>query len=288
MVLFAVGLNLSGVFQFGASLAGAGQGLAMRGGHAGSFFTGLLAVLVATPCTAPFMAAVIAAALAAPYALFAVIPGLARRLPRPGPWMDVLKGALAFPMYAASAWLIWVVSLQAGADGVLATLAGLVLVGFAAWSYALATSSARRLAMLAPIIALLLTAGALSTLHDTAAPSTASAEGTEPFTPARLAELRAQGRPVFVNMTAAWCVSCLVNERIALSPTAVHQSFRDHGVAYLKGDWTRGDPAITAFLREHAHEGVPFYVLYPPGHPQPTILSQILTESEILTELAKL
>ena len=306
LLLFAVGLNLSGVFQFGTSLAGAGQNLATSGGHLGSFFTGLLAVLVATPCTAPFMAAAIAAALAsppaitiaiflamglglaAPYALFAAIPGLARRLPRPGPWMDVLKGALAFPMYAASAWLIWVVSLQAGADGVLATLAGLVLVGFAAWSYALATSSARRLALLAPIIALLLTAGALSTLHDTAAPSTASAEGTEPFTPARLAELRAQGRPVFVNMTAAWCVSCLVNERIALSPAAVHQSFRDHGVAYLKGDWTRGDPAITAFLREHAHEGVPFYVLYPPGQPQPTILSQILTESEILDVLAKL
>ena len=160
-VLFAVGLNLSGVFQVGTKLAGAGQGLTEKGGHGGSFFTGLLAVLVATPCTAPFMGAAVAAALvapapvtvlvflalglgmAAPYALLALAPGLARALPRPGPWMDVLKGALAFPMYAASAWLIWVVSLQAGPLGVLATGAGMVLVGFAAWSFGLAQTAGR-------------------------------------------------------------------------------------------------------------------------------------------------
>ena len=155
-VLFAVGLNLSGVFEVGGRVAGAGQGLAAQGGHAGSFFTGLLAVVVATPCTAPFMGAAIAAALAAPgwvamlvfvamglglaapYALLAAVPALARGLPKPGAWMDVLKGVLAFPMYAAAAWLLWVVSLQAGPQGVLVVGAGLVLLGFAAWALGMA------------------------------------------------------------------------------------------------------------------------------------------------------
>ena len=304
-VMLAVGLNLSGVFHVGGRLAGAGQGLAARPGHAGSFFTGLLAVLVATPCTAPFMGVAIAAALAAPpaitllvfaamglglaapYALLALVPSLARVLPRPGPWMDVLKGALAFPLYGAVAWLVWVISLQAGSPGLLATMGGLVLTGFAAWTFGLAQASGRRLgygaALLAAAVALALLPGI------TPAPAVAGpvAEGTEPFTPARLATLRAQGRPVFVNMTAAWCVSCLVNERLALSPEPVRRAFADHRVTYLKGDWTRGDPAITTFLREHARDGVPLYVMYPAGSGAPTILPQVLTESGMLTQLQR-
>ena len=303
-VLLAVGLNLSGVFQVGGGLAGAGQGLAAKQGHSGSFFTGLLAVLVATPCTAPFMGAAIAAALAAPavvtllvfaamglglaapYALLAVVPALARLLPRPGAWMDVLKGVLAFPMYGAAAWLVWVVSLQAGSSGLLATMAGLVALGFAAWAVGLAQASGRRFGYGAAVLA---AAGAIAVLPSVAtAPAVASSvasEGTEPFTLARLAALRAEGRPVFVNMTAAWCVSCLVNERVALSPEPVRRAFADHKVAYLKGDWTRGDPAITTFLREHARDGVPLYVLYPAASGTPRVLPQILTESEMLTQL---
>jgi thiol:disulfide interchange protein len=116
----------------------------------------------------------------------------------------------------------------------------------------------------------------------------ASTEGTEPFSAARLATLRNEGRPVFVNMTAAWCVTCLVNERLALAPAAVQRSFASHNVAYLKGDWTRGDPEITAFLRSHARDGVPLYVLYPPSPAMPAVLPQILTEAAMLDQLAKL
>ena len=306
-LLFGVGLNLSGVFQVGAGLAGAGQGLAGREGHAGSFFTGLLAVLVATPCTAPFMGAALAAGLAAPgwvtmlvfttmglglaapYALLAAAPGLARALPRPGAWMDVLKGALAFPMYGAAAWLVWVLSLQAGPGGVLAAGAGMVLLGLAAWALGLAQAAGRgrRLGYGVAVAAAL---AALAVLPGIAAapPAQAATEGTEPFTPARLAALRAEGRPVFVNMTAAWCVTCLVNERVALSPEPVRRAFADRHVAYLKGDWTRADPTITAFLREHARDGVPLYVLFPQGSAAPRVLPQILTESEMLAQLATL
>jgi len=305
-VLLAVGLNLSGVFRVGARLAGAGQGLASRPGHAGSFFTGLLAVLVATPCTAPFMGAAIAAALAAPavlsllvfaamglglaapYAILALVPGLARLLPRPGAWMDVLKGVLAFPMYGAAAWLVWVISLQAGSAGLLATMAGMVLLGFAAWALGLAQTSGWRIGYGAAGLALMAVFGLLPSVA-AAPPASAvtTTDGIEPFSAARLAALRAEGRPVFVNMTAAWCVSCLVNERVALSASAVRQAFTDHRVTYLKGDWTRGDPAITAFLREHARDGVPLYVLYPAGSGAPDVLPQILTESEMLSQLQR-
>ena len=309
-VLFGVGLNLSGVFGVGARLAGAGQGLAAQGGHAGSFFTGLLAVLVATPCTAPFMGAAVATALAAPpavtmavflamglglaapYVALAVLPGAARLLPRPGPWMDVLRGALAFPMYGAAAWLVWVVSLQAGSDGVLATAAGLVLVALAAWSLGLAQAAGRRGRRLGGGVALASVLGAVAILAGIGmaptAPAQAASEGAERFSAARLAALREEGRPVFVNMTAAWCVTCLVNERVALSPAPVRRAFADHGVAYLKGDWTRGDPEITAFLRGHARDGVPLYVLYPPGPAAPSVLPQILTEGTMLDQLGKL
>lgn len=306
-VMVAVGLNLSGVYGVATRLAGAGQGLAMREGHAGSFFTGLLAVLVATPCTAPFMGTAIAAALlapvavtllvfaamglglAAPYALLAFAPGLARRLPKPGPWMDVLRGVLAFPMYAAAAWLLWVLSLQAGPDGVLYALIGTVLVGFAAWALGLAQRGAGRTSRRAGhVAAAVAVAGALLLLPSlsatSAAPAARVAEGTEPYSAARLAALRAEGRPVFVNMTAAWCVTCLVNERVALAPDAVRRAFADRNVAYLKGDWTRGDPEITAFLRSHARDGVPLYVFYPPSQPA-EVLPQILTEGAVLERL---
>jgi len=309
-LLFGVGLNLSGVFSIGARIAGAGQGLTAQGGHAGSFFTGLLAVLVATPCTAPFMGAAIAAALAAPaattlavflamglglaapYAALAAFPGLARLLPRPGHWMDVLRGALAFPMYGAAAWLVWVVSLQAGPPGVLATVAGLVLLGFAAWSLGLAQAAGRHgrrlgggVALAAGLAAIAIVAGIAATAPG---PVQAAAGGAEPYSAARLAALRREGRPVFVNMTAAWCVTCLVNERLALAPPAIRRAFADHNVVYLKGDWTRGDPAITEFLRSHARDGVPLYVLYPAGPEPPQVLPQILTEGVMLDQLAKL
>ncbi|MCW3473387.1 protein-disulfide reductase DsbD family protein [Limobrevibacterium gyesilva] len=304
-VLFAVGLNLSGVFAMGGSV-GVGQSLAVRGGHAGSFFTGLLAVLVATPCTAPFMGVAITAGLAGspvdtlavfvamglglalPYVLLATIPAVARALPRPGPWMDILKQVLAFPMYAASAWLVWVVSQGAGPPGVMATAAGLVLIGFAGWALGLAQSGAgRRLSRGVAVVAGLAALGVLAGFAMAPSPEqqTQSAQDSEKFSAARLAALQAEGRPVFVNMTAAWCVTCLVNERIALAPESVRQAFATRGVTYLKGDWTRQDPEITRFLRAHDRDGVPLYMLFPGGNRPPIMLPQILTAGIVLDAL---
>jgi thiol:disulfide interchange protein DsbD len=301
-LLFAVGLNLSGVFQVGAGLTGAGSGLASRHGVAGSFFTGLLAVLVATPCTAPFMGVAIAAGLAAPPAItmlvFAVMglglaapyvalssmPGLARLMPRPGPWMEVFKQALAFPMYAATAWLVWVLSQEAGSSGVLAAVIGLVLVGFAGWVYGLTQASGlwpRRCGQAMAAVAVLAALGVLSGI--TAAPVAAMGESSaEAYSPQRLADLRAAGKPVFVNMTAAWCVTCLVNERVAISTEAVRKAFATGGVAYLKGDWTRQDPTISAFLQQNGRDGVPLYVFFPAGGGPAEVLPQILTENDLL------
>ncbi len=309
-ILFLVGLNLSGVFEVGGGLAGAGQGLAGRGGHLGSFFTGVLAVVVATPCTAPFMAAAIAAALAeplgatllvfaamglglaAPYALLALVPGAARVLPRPGPWMDVLRQALAFPMYAAVAWLLWVVSQQAGSTGVLATAAGLVLAGFGAWVMGVAQRAAgrgrRRLGRGIALATALAAAAVLAGVAEAPATAVARADKAEGFTSARFAGLRAAGRPVFVDATAAWCVTCLVNERVALAPAPVHAAFARYGVAYLKADWTRQDPEITAFLRRFGRDGVPLYVVFPASHDgAPEVLPQVLTEGVVLDALRR-
>jgi thiol:disulfide interchange protein DsbD len=304
-LLFAVGLNMSGVFEIGGGMEGAGQELAAKPGHAGSFFTGLLAVLVATPCTAPFMGAAIAAALAAPpatmlaiflamgiglaapYLVLAGLPGLARALPRPGAWMDVLKQALAFPMYAASAWLVWVASLQSGPSGVLAVGAGLLLIGFAGWAIGLAQHREGVGRRVAQGIAALAGLGAAAILVLTVTMPAASAAvaaqpGVEAFSPARLSALRAAGKPVFVDMTAAWCVTCLVNERLALDTAATRSAFAAHGVTYLKGDWTRQDPTISAYLRAHGRDGVPLYVFYPRGGAHGEVLPQILTEATII------
>ena len=318
-LLLAIGLNMSGLYAIGGgSVANLGASTTQKGGLLGSFLTGLLAVLVATPCTAPFMGAAIAGALAAPlgvtvlgfvamgagfalpYVLFAAIPGFARMLPRPGAWMDILRQALAFPMYAAAVWLLWVVSLQAGPTGVLTTASGMLLVAFALWALGLAQSRAgtgtsalgRRLATASAVLAGLGAVAVLTTLATTPAATASPSDrpqpdASEPFTPRRLAELRAAGTPVFVNMTAAWCVTCIVNEQVALAQPAIREAFAAGGVTYLKGDWTRRDPAITDYLRAMGRDGVPLYVLYPGKAAAPVILPQILTEARLLQELAR-
>ena len=303
-LMFAVGLNLSGVFEVGGS--GAGQGWAGRRGLLGQFATGALAVLVASPCTAPFMAAAVAAGLAAPgwltlavfacmgaglalpYAAVAVTPGLRRALPRPGRWMELLRQALAFPMYATAAWLAWVVSQEAGPDGVLATAAGLVLVGFAAWLAGLAQAAgsrrAWRAAGLLGAATVLGGVALLAELRPSAAAVAPAAAGTEPFSDNRLAELRQAGRPVLTDMTAAWCITCLVNERVALDAASVRAARQRQGVVLLRGDWTREDPQVTAYLRAHGRDGVPLYVFYPPGKPG-IVLPQILTPGVVLAAM---
>ena len=298
-VMFAVGLNLSGVYDIGFALSGIGHRLSSRGGAVGSFSSGLLAVLVATPCTAPFMGVAVAAALAgtpaitlaifaamgiglaAPYVLIASIPAAARLLPRPGRWMLVLRQILAFPMYAAALWMLWAISVQLGPLGVALTGLGLLLVGFAAW---LVSQDFGRFARVLAVASLLGCVGVLVSLADApdARATVASEAGSEAYSAERLAALRAEGRPVFVNMTAAWCITCLVNERVALGTDAVKQAFADRNIVYMKGDWTRQDSAITAFLAGLGRDGVPLYAFYGPGQPNPVVLPQLLTPGMIL------
>lgn len=316
-LFFVVGLNLSGVFEVGNRLAGVGQGLAARGGTTGAFFTGVLAVIVATPCTAPFMAAALGFALAQPapatvavllamglglalpYLALSMTPALQRLMPRPGPWMDRLRQFLAFPMYASAVWMIWVLTQQTGADGVLYALGGMVLIAFAIWLLRAGStaSTATWLRRGLAAVAVLLAFGVTLKLEDgpaTAASASGNAtggvsfDGWERFSRARMAEAVAAGKPVFVDFTAAWCITCLVNERVALETTASRKAFERAGVVKLKGDWTNRDPEITGVLKELGRAGVPLYLYWAPGAEKPKILPQVLTEAMILSELSSI
>ncbi len=283
-LFFAIGLNFSGVFEIMPRFAGVGQGLAASGGLLGSFATGGLAVLVATPCTAPFMGAALAASVSLPgwqaltiflalgvgFSLpwlgLALMPRLARHLPRPGAWMQILREGLAFPMYAAAAWMVWVLAREAGAGAVLAVSAGGVMLALAAWLLKF-TGRKARVAALALVFL-------LPTLLPTRSAPTGAAHAARTFSAAHLASLRAAHKPVLVDMTAAWCVTCLVNERVAIDPAL--PALRAAGIDYLVGDWTNGDADITAFLSHYGRVGVPLYVYFP-THGKPRVLPQILT-----------
>ena len=307
-VMLAIGLNLSGVFTITGGM-GAGQSLTMRKGPTGAFFTGLLAVVVATPCTAPFMGAAIgfaftqstfvtivvfealALGLALPYLVLAFAPGAAKALPRPGPWMDRLKQFFAFPMYAVAAWLFWVLAQQVDSTGLAAALSGFVLIGFAAWLWDAAAKSSgrgRRVSTAATVLTMVAAMAFIFILSERppaqANQTTASDGFSEPYSPARLTSLRAENRPVFVNFTAAWCITCKVNERVALSSAEVEDAFSQHNVAYLKADWTNRNEEISTALRALGREGVPLYVLYMPGS-DAQILPQILTPGTLIEAL---
>jgi thiol:disulfide interchange protein DsbD len=236
----------------------------------------IAAALAAPPIETLAVFSAMGLGLAAPTALLAFIPGIGRLLPRPGAWMETFRQALAFPMYAAAVWLVWVLSQQAGPNGVLAVLAGCVLIGMAAWLLRLRGRLVRGLAALAVLGCL-----ALIPLLRTAPAVTAA----NAYSPDRLASLRKDGKPVFLNMTASWCVTCLVNERVALETTKVHNAFAAAGITLLKGDWTRQDPTITAFLQSQGRDGVPLYVFYPAGGRPPVVLPQVLTEATVLAAI---
>lgn len=305
-LMFAVGLSLSGVFYIGGSLAGAGSGLTQRSGYAGSFFTGVLATVVATPCTAPFMAAALGYALvqpapkllavflslglglALPFLLLSYWPGLQRWLPRPGIWMERLKQVLAFPMYGAAAWLVWVLVQQAGADAAAIALAGLVLIGFAAWLYSVTRQISTRASLfgsLGAAAAVVIALAGGSALRAGSADVPQIAENWRPYEEAELQQLLANGEPVFLNFTASWCISCLVNEKVALKNESVIREFEEAGVHYLKGDWTNRDPQITTFLSRFGRSGVPLYLYYPPNKDKPVLLPQILTPDIVIGAL---
>jgi thiol:disulfide interchange protein/DsbC/DsbD-like thiol-disulfide interchange protein len=299
LLMLAVALNLSGLYEVVSPLQGAGSGLAARGGLTGAFFTGVLAVLVAAPCTAPFMGPAVGWALtqpaatalvvfaglgigfALPFVAVAFAPRVLSRLPKPGPWMAVFKKALAFPMYGAAAWLLWVLTQQAEAAFLAQVLTGAVLLALAAWIAGLAQRGAqagRRRAALAVAAGLAALALAAAVWQGRAALA------AEPYSPQRLAALRAEGRPVFVNYTAAWCVSCQVNDRVALASPKVAQAFKRNGVTYLKADWTRRDAVIAGELASFGRAGVPLYLVYG-ARGKPDILPAILTEGLVIRAL---
>ncbi|KAA0123818.1 thiol:disulfide interchange protein [Methylobacterium sp. P1-11] len=307
-LLFAMGLSLSGAVHVGGRLAGLGDGLTHRAGLSGSFFTGVLATLVATPCTAPLMGSAVGFALtqsagvalavfaslgfglALPFLVLTLWPRALRALPRPGAWMETLKQVLAFPVYATVAWLIWVLAQQVDPRGLLAALIGLVLVGFAAWAWEHGRAAAPkvgRVSQAAAALALIAVAALAVTLpRDRAVPSSAqaAADGVEPFTQARLDALVDAHRPVFIDMTAAWCITCAVNEATSLNTRAVRAAMAERGVTYMKGDWTNQNPEITRLLEKHGRSGVPLYLLYT-GTGEPQVLPQILTEGTVLAAL---
>jgi thiol:disulfide interchange protein/DsbC/DsbD-like thiol-disulfide interchange protein len=315
-LLLAVGLNLSGVFEVGGGLAGVGDNLTQGDSYSASFFTGVLATLVATPCSAPFMAPAVGAALtqapfnalcifaalgvgiSLPFVLLSFAPWMRRVLPKPGVWMDTLKQVFAFPVYATAAWLLWVVAQETSPFGLGAALAGSILVALAAWSFQKSRSSAgggRVTVIATAVISLLLAIFLPIRFADIAAATpTASAQSRpgvddwQPYSAARVAELNAAGRPLLVNFTASWCLTCLVNERNAFSDAAVQEIFRDKQVTLMKGDWTNRDPEITKALAAFGRAGVPLYVVYnaKPGVTEPVVLPQLLTAGIVQSAFA--
>ena len=306
-LLFALGLSLSGVVQFGLGLMSAGSGLTQSKGAKGSFFTGVLAVVVASPCTAPFMGGALGYAvtqppllallvfvalglgMALPFLLLAYVPALARALPKPGAWMDTLKQLLAFPLYLSAVWLVWVFGRQAGIDAVAVLLCGMVAIAAACWLYGSWQFS--RAGWSRPLLAallLLLSVGVLRLVPDSTTPATAATDAHwQAWSPDKLAQLRQSGKPVLVNMTADWCITCLVNERVALNTDSSKAALALYDVTYLKGDWTRRDAEITAYLHQYQRDGVPLYVLYWPGQ-TPEVLPQILTPDTLRQTLERL
>lgn len=295
-LFLAMGLALSGVVELGAGWMNTGSSLAGRKGDSGSFFTGVLAVVVASPCTAPLMGtalgfavtqppaaslsifAALGAGMAAPLVLLSY-SGLARRLmPRPGPWMETLKQFLAFPLYASAIWLLWVAGRQAGVNTMAAALLGGLFIALALWLW---RAVLWRQVAAAGCVAVAI---ALAALPGDAAPGAQRvAAGTQAWSPRALADLRASGQSVFVDVTADWCITCLANERAVLDTEEVRAAFHAGDVAYMIADWTNYDPEIAEFLRQHGRNGIPFYILYPADPAaSPIILPQILTRGTVL------
>lgn len=309
LIMLAVGLSMSGVVQFGASLGNVGSSLANQQGLRGDFFTGVLAVVVASPCTGPYMGTALAYALAAPawhamliflalglglalpFLAVGFVPALARLLPRPGAWMETLKQVLAFPMYLAAVWLAWVLAHQRGADAVGLLLVAAVLLAMTLWWFERTRWSSGRSRAFVVVLAVLtaIPLYALVRLPVTTNAATVTTDGVVAFTPAKLAELRKAGTPVFVDMTADWCITCKANEHAVLNTDAFRDLLKKTGAVYMKGDWTNEDPSITAFLQHYHSPGVPLYVVFPKdggdGQKLPTVLTSSLVE-EALTKAA--
>ncbi|WP_193166076.1 protein-disulfide reductase DsbD family protein [Microbulbifer hainanensis] len=305
-LFFTMGLSLSGLTEFGGRLMGVGQNVSAQQGLRGSLATGALATVVASPCTAPLMGsalgyavtlpaglalavfAALGAGMAAPFLLLTHIPALTDRLPRPGPWMDRLKQLLAFPMYLTAVWLLWVLGRQTGSDGVALVLAGAVAIAFALWLWPRPheTWSKRHWGKGSVALVAIALAFALLPRLATLSPATPTeSEYWQPYSAARLDSARSEGRPILTNLTAAWCITCLANEKVVLSSDAVSEAIDQLGVVALKGDWTNQDPEISTLLAKYGRTSVPLYLLYPAGGGEAQILPQVLTRDGLLAAL---
>ncbi len=319
MLLFFLGLALAGQFEIGLSITSAGGSLAQKHGYTGSFFTGVLAMVVATPCTAPFMGAAIgyalshsiaisftvftalALGLALPYLALAYFPGWARILPKPGAWMEVLKQAVSIPIFATVIWLVWVFTQIAGSSALIGLLAAFLLLAVAGWFLGRWPAKAAATTIAALILITAITTSVWSVRNLAVSIPSVSAQGApgsqlpvpasvwQPFTPSLLTQYRTQGKPVFIDFTASWCLSCQVNERLILDRADVQQHLRDSGAALLRADWTNQDPDITQTLAALGRSGVPTYALYPadPAAP-PHVLPEVLTPGIVINALATL
>ena len=295
IVMLVFALSLSGVFEIGGSLIGTGSGLQSKGGYTGSFFSGVLATVVATPCSAPFLAPALGAAvvlppvqslaaftaialgLALPYLVLSFAPGLVKRLPRPGAWMETFKQFMAFPLYATAGYLLFVLAAQVG-DGLLNTILGLTLVAMAVWvlgrwAIIVRTVRVRRMAQLAALA--LFVAGVALGLPR-------AKEDWIVWSPEVVAKLRTQQRIIYVDFTARWCVTCQVNKAAVFGSTEVQETFRRLNVAKVRGDWTNRDPQIAAELRRFDRAAVPVNLIYLPGRPEPLLLPEVLTPGTVL------
>ena len=299
-LFFVMGLSLSGFIELGGSLMNIGGNLTQKSGYSGSFFTGVLATVVASPCTAPFMGtalgyaitqptyiallvfAALGVGMALPVLILSGSPKLLNKIPKPGPWMESLKQLLAFPLYATAVWLSWVVGRQAGVNGMALLLMGCVLITLALWLWSDSWWKRAISASCAALAVAILTSPLMKPVDSLVR----SNSEWQAYTPQTLAELRTQGTPVFLNITADWCITCLANENVTLNTDVVKQAMKASGVVYLKGDWTNRSAMITALLKEHGRTGIPLYVAYPADSQKPGILlPQILSQDIVIDAL---
>jgi thiol:disulfide interchange protein len=301
LLMAALTLNLAGLFQIPTP-----QFVDRVSGASSAFATGALAAIIATPCTGPFMAAALAAVLVLPWAAglavffglalglslpflaIGFIPALRRALPKPGAWMETFRQVLAIPMAVTAVWLAWILGGEAGVDGVAIGLLG--AIALATVLFVIGKRQHRGLSghwlSVAALVAVATATAALIKPQAKAAAGTVAQGAAIPFSEAKLAELRAQRRPVFAYFTADWCLTCKVNERVAIDTDQVRAAFARRNVAVLVGDWTDGDPALGRFIEAHNRAGVPLYLYFAPGAAEPQVLPQVLTPGT-LVDLAK-
>jgi thiol:disulfide interchange protein DsbD len=311
-LFFVLALNLSGVFEWGAFAQSLTSNLSAKGRYADALLSGVLASVVATPCTAPFMGAavgftltqdaasallvflVLGLGMALPVLALSMFPRLLRALPRPGPWMETFKQVLAFPLYATVAWLAWILGALGGNDAIFALLAGLVLVAMGAWFYGRWAHAGGiwqpAIAVMLAVVGIVIAWPASLAPQETssAAAPKAGELAWQPWSPEEVRRITESGKPVFVDFTAAWCVTCQVNKRVALNNTEVVKAFAAHDLTPLKADWTRRDPRITAELATLGRNAIPVYAIYLPGSDAPRLLPEVLTPSIVLEEVSRL